>query len=301
MIKTVKMTYGTYRIEEVEAPDGYVRDDTPRTVNLEKGKEDGVDEDGIPYFKVTFENKKTETWIDKTDITTGEELTGGEYTVTDISGNTVDHWTSDGKTHKIYGLKAGEKYTLTEEVALDGYTIATPIEFTVNEDGSVTKVEMKDDYNKLELRKCDITTGEEIEGAEMELYDSENNLVDSWISEKTPHRIDRIKTGTYRLVEKRAPKGYVVAESITFEVGESNEVQQVVMNDDYTKTRFIKLATDTGEPLSGCVLQVLDKNRNVVEQWTTDGSEHEIDYLVEGETYDSMKCRHRMITRRQKT
>ena len=285
LIKTEELTYGTYRIEEVEAPDGYVRDDTPRTVNLEKGKEDGVDEDGIPYFKVTFENKKTETWIDKTDITTGEELTGGEYTVTDISGNTVDHWTSDGKTHKIYGLKAGEKYTLTEEVAPDGYTIATPIEFTVNEDGSVTKVEMKDDYNKLELRKCDITTGEEIEGAEMELYDSENNLVDSWISEKTPHRIDRIKTGTYRLVEKRAPKGYVVAESITFEVGESNEVQQVVMNDDYTKTRFIKLATDTGEPLSGCVLQVLDKNRNVVEQWTTDGSEHEIDYLVEGETY----------------
>lgn len=285
LIKTEKLTYGTYRIEEVEAPDGYVRDDTPRTVNLEKGKEDGVDEDGIPYFKVTFENKKTETWIDKTDITTGEELTGGEYTVTDISGNTVDHWTSDGRTHKIYGLKAGEKYTLTEEVAPDGYTIATPIEFTVNKDGSVTKVEMKDDYNKLELRKCDITTGEEIEGAEMELYDSENNLVDSWISEKTPHRIDRIKTGTYRLVEKRAPKGYVVAESITFEVGESNEVQQIVMNDDYTKTRFIKLATDTGEPLSGCVLQVLDKNRNVVEQWTTDGREHEIDYLVEGETY----------------
>ena len=30
---------------------------------------------------------------------------------------------------------------------------------------------------------------------------------------------------------------------------------------------------------------MLDKNRNVVEQWTTDGSEHEIDYLVEGETY----------------
>lgn len=85
LIKTEELTYGTYRIEEVEAPDGYVRDDTPRTVNLEKGKEDGVDEDGIPYFKVTFENKKTETWIDKTDITTGEELTGGEYTVTDIS------------------------------------------------------------------------------------------------------------------------------------------------------------------------------------------------------------------------
>ena len=285
LIKTEELTYGTYRIEEVEAPDGYVRDDTPRTVNLEKGKEDGVDEDGIPYFKVTFENKKTETWIDKTDITTGEELTGGEYTVTDLNGNTVDHWIGDGKTHKIYGLKAGEKYTLTEEVAPDGYTIATPIEFTVNEDGSVTKVEMKDDYNKLELKKCDITTREEIEGAEMELYDSEDRLIDSWVSGKTPHRIDRIKKGTYRLVEKRAPKGYVVAESITFEVGESNEVQEVVMNDDYTKTRFIKLATDTGEPLKGCVLQVLDKDRNVVEQWTTDGSEHEIDYLVEGETY----------------
>lgn len=285
LITSDDISYGTYRIEEVEAPEGYIRDTDKKTVELVKGKEDGRDSDGVPYFNVTFKNTKTETWIDKTDITTGEELNGGEYTVTDSEGNTVDHWMGNGTTHKIYGLKRGEKYTLTEEVAPDGYTIATPVEFTVNEDGSVTKVEMKDDYNKLELRKCDITTGEEIEGAEMELYDSEDRLIDSWVSGKSLHRIDRIKKGTYRLVEKRAPKGYVVAESITFEVGESNEVQEVVMNDDYTKTRFIKLATDTGEPLKGCVLQVLDKDRNVVEEWTTDGNEHEIDYLTEGETY----------------
>ena len=285
LITTGDLDYGTYRIEETEAPEGYVRDTETKTVELQEGKEDGHDSDGIPYFDVTFKNTKTETWIDKTDITTGDELTGGEYTVTDSEGNTVDHWTGNGKTHKIYGLKTGEGYTLTEETAPDGYTIATPIEFTVNKDGSVTKVEMKDDYNKVELSKRDITTGEELPGARLELYDSEGKLVDSWTSGKTPHRIDRLPVGTYRLVETQAPKGYVVAESITFEVGESNEVQEVVMNDDYTKTRFIKLAGDTGEPLSGCVLQVLDSDGRVVDEWTTDGSEHEINYLTEGETY----------------
>ena len=279
------LSYGTYRIEEVEAPEGYVLDSEPQTIKAVKGSGAGIDSDGIPYFEVNFRDSKTETWLKKTDITTGEELAGGEYTVEDRDGNTIDHWMGDGTTHKIYGLIPGETYTFIEETAPDGYTIAVPVEFTVNEDGTVTEVVMEDDYNKLDLSKCDITTGEEIEGAEMELYDSEGNLIDSWISEKTPHRIERIPVGTYTLVETQAPDGYVTAESITFEVGESSEVQEVVMYDDYTKTEFIKLASDTGEPLPGCVLQVLDKNKNVVEEWTTDGTAHEIYYLTAGETY----------------
>lgn len=284
--------FGKYVLVETKVPDGYKK--APNQM-VELTTENGGNSDvTAKTITVVNEEEKARIKLYKEDSTDNGRIEGAVFKIFDVNNNSYimqDVSGTDDEGNEIISQEERLFVTdengliKTEEVAPDGYTIATPIEFTVNEDGSVTKVEMKDDYNKLELRKCDITTGEEIEGAEMELYDSENNLVDSWISEKTPHRIDRIKTGTYRLVEKRAPKGYVVAESITFEVGESNEVQQVVMNDDYTKTRFIKLATDTGEPLSGCVLQVLDKNRNVVEQWTTDGSEHEIDYLVEGETY----------------
>ena len=37
------------------------------------------------------------------------------------------------------------------------------------EDGSVTKVEMKDEYSKVEISKTDLTTGKELEGAKLQI------------------------------------------------------------------------------------------------------------------------------------
>lgn len=281
----------SYRIEEVSAPEGYVLDSEPQVIIISDGKESGIDEDGIPYYEATFKDNKTETTFTKVDITTKQEIIGGKYHVEDLEGNIIDEWTGDGKTHKVYGLIPGNTYLFHEEAAPDGYTIASDVEFTVKEDGTVTEVVMEDDYIKVDLSKVDITSDEELPGAVLELYDSENNLIETWISKATPHRIERIKVGTYTLVEKSAPKGYLVADSITFEVGETGEVQTVVMKDDYTKTEFIKLASDTAEPLVGCVLQILDSNKNIVTvggkkaEWTTDGTPYEIDYLTAGETY----------------
>ena len=39
-----------------------------------------------------------------------------------------------------------------------GYVSAEDMEFEVKEDGSVTKVEMKDTYSKVEISKTDLTT-----------------------------------------------------------------------------------------------------------------------------------------------
>lgn len=281
----------SYRIEEISAPEGYILDAAPQIITISDGNESGVDKDDVPYYEVTFKDHKTETTFTKVDITTKKEITGGKYHVEDLEGNIIDEWVGDGKPHKVYGLIPGNTYLFHEEAAPEGYTITSDVEFTVKEDGTVTEVVMEDDYIKLDLSKADITSDEELPGAVLELYDSENNLIETWVSGATPHRIERIKVGTYTLVEKSAPKGYLIADSITFEVGETGEVQTVVMKDDYTKTEFIKLASDTAEPLVGCVLQILDSNKKVVTvngkkaEWITDGTPYEIDYLTAGETY----------------
>lgn len=279
------LSKGSYRIEEVAAPDGFVIDSRPQTITIADGNENGTDSDGTPFYQVSFKDSRTETWFTKVDITTKEEIAGGEYTLKDSDGNEIEHWTGTGESHKIYGLVQGKTYTITEDIAPDGYTVAMDVTFKVNEDGTITKVVMEDDYNKVEISKRDITTDEELPGAKLEIFDSDGNLYDSWISEDKPHRIDRMPVGTYTFKETQAPDGYIIAQSITFEVGESGEVQEVVMYDDYTKTRFIKLSSDTGEPLKGCVLQVLDKDKKVVEEWTTDGTAHEVYRLTAGETY----------------
>ena len=64
----------------------------------------------------------------------------------DKDGNVVDEWTSvKDAPHVIKRLVAGETYTLREEFAPYGYLKATDITFTVEDNGDVQKVEMKDE------------------------------------------------------------------------------------------------------------------------------------------------------------
>ena len=61
----------------------------------------------------------------------------------------MEEWISTKEPHVVYGLPEGT-YTLHEELPpyAEGYVSAEDIEFEVKEDGSVTKVEMKDAYSK---------------------------------------------------------------------------------------------------------------------------------------------------------
>ena len=66
--------------------------------------------------------------------------------VIDETGKVVEEWTSTNEQHFIEGkLTAGKTYTLREITAPDGYEIAEDVTFTVNADGSVTEVVMKDE------------------------------------------------------------------------------------------------------------------------------------------------------------
>ncbi len=73
----------------------------------------------------------------------------------------MEEWTSTKEEHVIYGLPEGT-YTLHEELAPyeDGYVSASDVTFEVKEDGSVTKVEMKDEYSKVEISKTDLSNRE---------------------------------------------------------------------------------------------------------------------------------------------
>ena len=59
------------------------------------------------------------------DITDQKELAGAHIQMIDKDGNVVDEWDSIWESHEVTGLKTGEKYTLRETVAPDGYTITS--------------------------------------------------------------------------------------------------------------------------------------------------------------------------------
>lgn len=140
-----------YTLKEVAAPDGYIRAtdisftiDEYGNVTVDGVEANAFDDDGKPL--VTMIDDSTLDKISKQDMTTGTELPGSKLQVIDKDGNVVEEWVSEAEPHYIEAkLIAGEKYTLREIIAPDGYKVANDIEFTFNADGSVTEVVMKDE------------------------------------------------------------------------------------------------------------------------------------------------------------
>lgn len=142
---------GDYTLKEIAAPDGYViatdiefevfADGTIKIRNVDST---AISEDGNPLIVMVDDTTKVK--ISKRDITTDKELPGATLQIIDEDGNVVEKWVSTTEPHFIEAeLIAGEKYTLHETAAPDGYVIANDVEFVVNEDGSVTEVVMYDE------------------------------------------------------------------------------------------------------------------------------------------------------------
>ena len=220
--------------------------------------------------------------ISKKDLTTMEELPGAELTITDKDGKVVEHWTSTDKPHYIEKLPAGD-YTLTEVKAPDGYAFAESVPFTVLPTGEVQQFEMLDDVIKVEISKKDLTTMEELPGAELTITDKDGKEIERWVSTDKPHYIEKLPAGTYTLTEVKAPDGYAFAESVTFTVLPTGEVQRFEMRDDVIKVEISKVDITTNKELPGAELIITDKDGKVVEHWTSTDKPHYIEKLSAGE------------------
>ena len=207
----------TYTLHEEVAIEGYVKaTDVEFSVTEDKETQ-----------QITMIDKIVE--MTKADIG-GEELEGATIQVLDKDGKIVDEWVSSKEPHRISGLEENQTYTLHEEVAIEGYVKATDVEFTVTEDKETQKLTLIDKI--VSVTKTDLTTGDEIEGAELVVTDEDGNTIDEWTSTKEEHHISGLEEGkTYTLTEKTAPYGYEIAESITFTVSYDKVNETIEMKD----------------------------------------------------------------------
>ena len=232
--------FGQYIVREIESPRGYILSDKEYAVSI---AEDGE------VIEITAENKPITVEISKRDVY-GNELVGAEMVLENADGEIVDKWTSDGTNHIVSKLGAGE-YMLKEIAAPDGYVIATDIKFTVDVYGNVMVenvdftavsdngnplIAMVDDTTKVRISKRDITTGEELPSATLQIIDENGNVVEEWVSTDEAHFIEGklIAGKEYTLRETIAPDGYEIANEISFTVNEDGSVTEVVMYDELT-------------------------------------------------------------------
>lgn len=233
---------GKYELKEVQTLEGYVPNDTVYDIDLSYDHSDKI----IYTKEINIENEKTTTEISKVSATDEKELPGAQLSLFDKEGNLVETWISGNEPHIIRGLLVNEEYTLHEDLAPIGYATASDVTFTVNADGTPTKVTMKDEITKVDISKVDATNEKEIEGAKLTLTDKETGeVIEQWTSEKEPHRIEGLEVGKiYILHEDLAPVGYEVASDVEFTIADTGEVQKVVMKDQ-PKATVVKTGDDS--------------------------------------------------------
>ena len=218
-----------YSVKEIEAPEGY-------TVSA-------VPESRVITLTNTYTNGKKVTFS-KEDVA-GKELPGATMSISVKDGEEVSRWVSTSEKNVV--TLAPGNYTLTELTAPDGYLKAQSIDFTLDAEGKVlvdgnpvSEVVMVDEYasHDVIISKVDAANNKELAGAVLKVTDKEGNEVDKWTSEDGKNHTVTVKPGTYTFTEVSAPKGYELAESITFNVDlngkvtiDGKEVTAVVMKD----------------------------------------------------------------------
>lgn len=199
---------------------------------LKRGKVEGV--------KINKDNDKLEgatIGIFKVDTTEFTEKTAIVTTKTDKDG-----------AFSFNNIPYGE-WVVKEIAAPTGYAVdATQHHIYISDNGVVINVTMID--KQVLISKIDITSGQELAGAELTITDESGNVIDSWTSTDTAHYANGLVEGQkYTLTEKTAPYGYEVANSIVFVVTNDKATQTVVMNDSPILSSVLvnKVDSITGE------------------------------------------------------
>lgn len=97
---------------------------------------------------------------------------------------------------------------------------------------SVSKT-LYNNTSKVSIHKIDHSTNKPLSDATLELYDSQNQLIETWITENKPHTIIGLNVGeTYTLVETKAPLGFSLSKPMTFKVEDTSDIQEIILENN---------------------------------------------------------------------
>lgn len=267
-------------------------------------------------FKV--KNLDTGEYVKQTvDTYSTPEIEGAPHDL--IKSELTDlFYTDNTGTVMLPNVLAVGHYQLEEVVCPKGYLLnETPIQFTIDDeidyypddsnkqydydentrDVLITLI-CEDKPTKVSISKHDITTGEELPGATLEVWYTDGNgqhiTVEKWVSEKEPHMITALEIDKeYTLSEKIPTEGYVTASDIKFTVQNTSEIQKVVMKDDITKVKLIKKEKGSDKRLSNAEFVFKDTDGKEAVKVTTDkNGEAMIEgILIADKTYDVVETK----------
>lgn len=250
------LEYGKYRVDEVSTLWNYVLNKEPLYFEI---KENGQ------VVKLEVENKKIRANVEliKIDADTkrplkdadfelwnGEKLVG-TYTTNQYGKILVENLEAGNYYWKE--VKAPNNYILDEDKALN---------FEIIEDGKniTTTVENKVQIGDVDFTKTDVTTGENIEGAKIEIVGLEehNKHIKIEFDSSLEGNKFKLPVGKYQFKEIQAPNGYELSTEVgEFEVKADEVIKAELKNKRTTGVlEFTKTDVANGEVLEGAHIKI---------------------------------------------
>ena len=205
---------GTYRIIETVAPAGYVLVTDPREITIPDTVAGELDV--IDMGRVVNQRAEGSVILRKVDGAAGTSLAGAVFELTNAdTGAKIGEATSNEYGWVEWtGLQVGN-YEASEIAAPQGYILNTEkIAFSVTQenlnDTAPQDLGTFDNHReRITLQKVN-GSGTTLAGAVFTLYDTQGNTVGEYTSGQDGYvHIAGIGPGTYRLIETRAPVGYI--------------------------------------------------------------------------------------------
>lgn len=226
-----KLKYGTYYLEEVKAPEGYLKGEL-----LEFKVTTGATWENPLIIEYKDENAMGKIIIRKTDAETQELLSGAVYeifaaddivtpdgTVRLQKGDVADTVTTQNGKAESKELYLG-KYVVKEKSQPQGYILSADeyeVELKYKDQETPVVFENVDATNqptRIELLKVDKDTGKPLEGVEFKVWNKVNpgmSMAQSYTTDTDGKIIISYLTpGTYCLQETRSIPGYTVDDTV---------------------------------------------------------------------------------------
>lgn len=211
MIVVEGLEEGTYLVKETEAAKGYLLDSEAKEVQVKDGERTTLKVENDPLASIL---------IHKIDSVTGEGIYGVTFILYDSDNNPIGQFVSDdeGYVHIEKELEAG-KYKLREIEPAKGYLDDNKVRTITVQKGKTTEIEWE---NTPQMGQIQITkkssddnpyngfpAGTVLKGAEFEIYDRSNNLMDTVVTDKNGIAISKtLPLGRYIIRETKAPDFY---------------------------------------------------------------------------------------------
>ncbi|MGL4662499.1 MAG: SpaA isopeptide-forming pilin-related protein [Culicoidibacterales bacterium] len=261
---TIDLPPGNYQVKETRAPEGYEINAAVQSLTLWKNS----------IMTVTFYNQKAQPQTGQVkvrlyDVNNGGALSGGEFTVTDMQGNTVGTIVTSQNGEATIDLPPGN-YQVKETRAPEGYEINAAVQSITlwrNSIMTVTFYNQKSygQFGQLVINLYDEKNGNALSGGEFEVLDATGKSIGTIKTNQSGEAITNLPVGNYQIREIKAPSGYElnpVVQSLTISRNTRTGATFYNKKNDIQAGQLTVVLRDatSGDALSGGEFEVLDAN-----------------------------------------